>query len=173
MPAVTDFRNYTLDITRVDAAGKDVGRKVYSKLYAVENLLRVVIHSILTAQIGTNWWTVAVDPNIQKRVSSLIAQYAKSPWYSTPGKHELYYAFLSDLNNIIATNSHLFTPSIPDIDQWIARIEQVRLPRNIVGHMNWLTVTDRKRIDVFYDDIQHLLTGLKSSGVGLHIPPIR
>lgn len=170
MPTAADFRNYAFEVARVDLAGKDIGRKVYFKLYAVENLLRVVIHSILTAQIGMNWWTVAVDPNIRRQVSSRMAEYAKSPWHSTPGKHELYYAFLSDLNKIVTTNSHLFKPLISDIDLWIARIEQVRLPRNIVGHMNWLTVTDRKRIDVFYDDMQHLLTGLKNSGVNLHIP---
>jgi hypothetical protein len=42
----------------------------------------------------------------------------------------------------------------------LARLEQVRLPRNIVGHMNWLTVADRKRIDVMHADIQALLNHL-------------
>jgi hypothetical protein len=71
--------------------------------------------------------------------------------------HGVYYLFLSDLNKIITPNSHLFRPHVPDIDQWIARIEQIRVPRNIVGHMNWLTAVDRTRIDVLYADLQQLV----------------
>ena len=156
MPKAADFRNYAFDPTRIDLAGKDVGRKVYWKLYTIENLLRIIIHSVLSVQMNPNWWAVAVDPSIKSKVASHKSEYAKMPWHSTPGKHDLYYTFLSDLNKIITANSHLFTPSIPDINQWVARIEQIRMPRNIIGHVNWLTATDRKRIDVFYDDIQHL-----------------
>jgi hypothetical protein len=170
MPAVGDFRNYSFDRTNIDSSGKDVGRKVYWKLYAIENLVRVLVHSVLTAQAGTNWWAVAVDPGIRDTIRKRMADYAKRPWHSTPGKHDIYFTFLSDLNRIIVANSHLFEPVIPDIDQWIARIEQVRLPRNVVGHMNWPSVTDRQRIDVFYSDIQQLMNQLADSGVILTIP---
>ena len=160
--AIADFRGYAFDTSKVDASGKDVGHKVYWKLYAIENLVRVIVHSVLSAQVGTNWWTVAVDPAIQKSVKSRMGDYGQRPWHSTPGKHEIYYAFLSDLNKILAPNSHLFKPHITDVDQWIARFEQIRLPRNIVGHMNWLTTVDRNRIDVVYADIQHLMTQLSA-----------
>lgn len=164
-----DFRTSAFDRARIDTSGKDLGRKVYWKLYAIENLIRVVVHSILTAQIGTDWWSIAVDKTIQAQVRWRISAYNAQPWHSTPGKHEVYYLFLSDLNKIIAPNSHLFAPHIPDIDQWIARIEQIRLPRNIVGHMNWLSKVDRNRIDVLYADIQHLIVGL-ASNVTLVVP---
>ncbi len=168
--AAADFRTHAFDLARVDASGKDVGRKVYWRLYAIENLIRVVIHSVLAAQIGPDWWAKAASPDIRGRVKAYKAQYAKAPWYSTPGTHEVYYTFLSDLNKILSANSHLFEPKIPDIDQWVAKIEQVRMPRNIVGHMNWLTSTDRKRIDVFYDDVRRLVDGLIGSGLVLTIP---
>lgn len=99
-----------------------------------------------------------------------MSEYAGKPWHSTPGRHEIYYAFLSDLNKIITAHSHLFVPLVPDIDQWVARIEQVRLPRNVVGHMNWPSAIDRDRIDVFYADIQHLIGHLVAGGVSLSIP---
>lgn len=166
-----DFRGVAFDVARVDAAGKDVGRHVYWKLYAIENLVRVVVTSVLTAMVGPNWWNLTVDPSLQKKINDRMKDYDKVPWHSKPGKHELYYALLSDLNRVIATNSHLFKQKyIPDIDQWIARIEQVRMPRNVVGHMNWLTPTDRKRIDVFYDDIQNLIVGLRNVGLALNYP---
>jgi hypothetical protein len=163
MPKAADFRSYAFDHVKVDVSGKDLGRKVYWKLYAIENLVRIIVHSVLTAQVGANWWTLAVDPNIRGSVKSRMADYGKQPWHGTPGKHEVYYAFLSDLNKIITPNSHLFKPHIADIDQWIARIEQIRLPRNIVGHMNWLSTVDRNRIDVIYADIQHLVAQLTTS----------
>jgi hypothetical protein len=170
MPQAADFRNYAYDNIRVDASGKDIGRRVYWKLYAIENVLRVIVHSVLTAEVAPTWWSVAVDPGIKSQVVNRKTEYANQPWHSTPGGHEIYYAFLSDLNKVITANSHLFERHIPDIDQWIARIEQIRLPRNIVGHMNWLSATDRNRIDVFYADIQHLTSRIAITGLRLLIP---
>ncbi len=171
MPTVTDFRSLTFDPAKVDAGGKEVGRRVYWKLYAVENLVRVVVHSVLSQQINPGWWQVAVDADTQKRVKKFMDQYANQPWHSTPGRHEIYYTFLSDLSEIIRANSNLFLPVIEDIDMWIARIEQIRLPRNVVGHMNWPSETDRMRIDVFHSDLQQLVRKLAAkSGFTLVIP---
>jgi len=170
MPRTLDFRNYSFATSRIDASGKNVGRRVYWKLYAIENVVRIIVHSILTAQISPNWWTVAVNSGIQGRVCSRMAQYANQPWHTPPGRHEVYYTFLPDLNEIIRANSHLFRPHVRDIDQWIARIEQIRLPRNIVGHMNWPSTIDRNRIDVFHADITHLATQLITRGMTLAIP---
>jgi hypothetical protein len=155
---------------RVDAAGRNIGTRVYWKLYAIENLIRVVVHSVLTVQAGTGWWNIAVDPDLRKRVEDRKKEYAKRPWHSKPGRHEVYYTFLTDLVKIIAANSNLFLPIIKDIDQWIARLEQVRLPRNIVGHMNWPSAIDRQRIDVCHADLQHLVKQLADSGTNLIIP---
>ena len=171
MPVVTDFRTHAFDIAKINACGRDVGRNVYWRLFAVENLVRVVVHSVLTKQVAPNWWAVCVDPDTQKQVARFQAQYAAKPWHGSPGLHEIYYTFLSDLNPIIATNSHHFLPLIPDIDTWIGRIEQIRVPRNVVGHMNWPSVNDRKRIDLFHDDFQALVKKLAAtSGVTLLIP---
>lgn len=156
----TDFRTHPFDTKKVESSGKNVGTKVYWKLYAIENLIRIVIHSILTAQLGSAWWTLVADPKMQKDVAGMMKSYGNRPWHSTPGKHEVYYLFLSDLTKILTTNSNQFQPHITDIDQWTARLEQIRLPRNIVGHMNWLTDVDRGRIDVCHADVQQLVAKL-------------
>jgi len=158
--AARDFRSHSFDVNRVDIAGKDIGGRVYWKLYAIENLIRVIVHSVLTVQLGKNWFQQVADNDLRKDVARLMTDYASRPWYGTPGKHEIYYVYLSDLTKILTTNSAQFKPHIANIDQWTARLEQVRLPRNIVGHMNWLTDTDRKRIDVCYADIQQLVAML-------------
>lgn len=170
MPAIRDFRAAPgFDLGRVNTAGRDVGRRVYWKLYAIENVARVIVHSVLSAQIGSAWWTTAADPGLQKKAQGFRSRYTSKPWHSSPGSHDIYYVDLSDLNEIIRANSHLFLPIIPDIDQWMARIEQVRLPRNIVAHMNWPNDTDRKRIDVLFDDLRALSSSL-SGRLSLVVP---
>ncbi len=170
MAPVADFRGPTFNAPRIDASGKDIGRRVYWKLYTIENILRVIINSVLTVQIGATWWTTAADTKIQQQVQRFRATYTQHPWHGVPGNHDIYYTHLSDLSEIMRANSHLFIPIMKDVDQWIARIEQVRLPRNIVGHMNWPTATDRNRINVLYDDVQALATHLAGSGLTMIIP---
>lgn len=169
MPAVKDFRLASFDVARVRVSGQNVGKTVYWKLYAIENVMRIIIHSVLSAQIGPNWWTTAVDTDLQGKAKRFQASYAARPWHSSPGTHDIYYLGLADLNEIVRANSNLFLPLIPEVNQWIARIEQVRLPRNVVAHMNWPHQIDRNRIDVVYADIQELATQL-SSTFSLSIP---
>jgi len=164
MPAAADFRASTaFDTSKVDASGRDIGRKVYWKLYAVENIMRVIVHSVLSSQIGANWWSLGVDPSLQKKAQRFRSTYAASPWHSAPGTHDIYFLDLADLNEIVRANSNLFLPVIPDVDQWMARIEQIRLPRNVVAHMNWPSSNDRQRIDVFYNDVKALVGKLAAS----------
>jgi len=140
-----------------------MGGKVYPKLYAIENLIRIVVHTVLTVQLGNNWWSLTADPALQKNVSKRMTSYRKQPWHSAPGRHEVYYVYLSDLTKILTTHSGAFLPHIPDIAQWTARLEQIRVPRNIVGHMDWLTNTDRRRIEVCLDDVEQLVVKLASN----------
>ena len=170
MPAASDFRSGSaLDLSRVDTSGRNIGRNVYWKLYAIENVIRVIIHSILSVQIAPNWWSLAASSSMQRKVQRFRSTYTSSPWHSSPGTHDIYYLDLADLNEIMRANSNLFLPVIRDIDQWMARIEQIRLPRNIVAHMNWPNATDRQRIDVFYNDVRSLAGHLAAS-VQLSIP---
>ena len=158
--AAADFRTLPFDLNKVDASGKNVGGKVYWKLYAIENLIRIVVHSVLTAQLGPTWWSIAVDPTTQKEVERLKRSYGKKPWYSTPGKHEIYYLVLSELTKVLTTNSNQFKPTHSRHRPVDRQLEHIRVPRNIVGHMNWLTNTDRGRIDVCYADVQQLIDHL-------------
>jgi hypothetical protein len=166
---ITDFRSRSFDIANVDRSGKDVGRKVYWQLYCVENLVRVLVHSILSAQVGIDWWEISVSSTIRQKASRRKQGYTNVPWHSSPGAHEIYYIDLSDLNEIIRANSNLFQPVVTDVDAWIARIEQLRLPRNVVAHMNWPSTTDRKRIQVFHADVKALVDSV-SSRVTISIP---
>lgn len=169
-PVIADFRQYSFQTTRVERAGKFLGRSTYWRLYAIENLIRVLIHSVLSGQQGPNWWAQAVDANIQGKAQRFRQTYLQSPWHTNPGTHDIYLVFLSDLNEIIRANSNLFVPLIRDIDQWMARIEQIRIPRNIIGHMNFLNRNDRSRIDIFHTDLLALISQLQNRGLVISIP---
>jgi hypothetical protein len=167
-PAVRDYRLAAFDAAKVDACGRQVGRRVYWKLYAIENIVRVTTNTVLAGQLGASWWSLAVDPNVRRKIQKRMADYANSK--SMPGKHDLYYALLTELTKIVANNSNVFRPLIPDIDHWVARLEDLRLPRNVVGHMNWPNVHDRQQIDTLYVDLQVLVKRLAGTGMSFGIP---
>ena len=160
-----DFRTITKFNTQaIKRNGEYIGKNDYWKLYSVENLYRIIIHSILSVQISrppkTDWWIYGTDVNIQSRATNFKNNYIKKFIYTKPGVHEIYYIFLSDLNEIVRANINLFYPIIKDIDKWIVKIEDINLPRNVVAHMNFLNVTDHNRIDTIYCDMLALFDSL-------------
>jgi hypothetical protein len=165
--SVPDYRTLPFSLASLDAAGTSAGRSVYRQLYGIENILRVVIHSVLTAQIGGNWWGIAVAPGVQNKVRGVQASYAAAPGRTPAVRHPLYYTFLPDLSDIIRPNTHLFLPAVPDIATWLVRIERIRLPRNIVGHMNWPTQSDRRLIRETYRAARGTIADVLAAGVPL------
>lgn len=167
---VVDFRSRAFSVSNVESSAKNVGRNVYWKLYVIENLARVLLHSVLQAQIGPNWWSVGVSPRIQEDAQDREATYSRRPWYTSPGTHDIYFTFLTELVEIMRANANLFLHVVPDIDQWIARLALIRIPRNVAGHMNWVNKIDRKRVDVTYSDMCALITHLSTTGLAIKIP---
>ncbi len=170
MAMTRDFRKYAFKPDRIDRCGRYIGGESYWKLYAIENTLRVVINSVLSAQINPNWWSTSADPRLVTNALRFRAQYTARPRHASPGRHDIYLVFLSDLNQIIRIHSHQFRPLIPDIDRWIARLEGIRLPRNLVGHMNFPNYYDRGRIHDAYQRLPVLLSRLRDRGIPLLIP---
>lgn len=170
MPIVRDFKRYPYKPIRLDRCGRDVGSKVYWKLYAIENTIRVVIHSVLTAQLGPTWWAVAVDAKIAGKAARFRAGYVKRPRNATPGTSDIYLIFLTDLTEILRANTNLFTPVVPDTNNWIATLEAIRLPRNLVGHMNFPNSYDRSQVDFAYSQLPSLIRSLTASGVPILTP---
>lgn len=170
MPVVRDFRNYSFGSARIDRCGRRVGSRLYWKLYAIENTIRIVIHSVLTVQINPNWWTVAVDPDVVKQAAKRRRGYAARPSNANPGLSDIHLVFLSDLTDIMRANSHLFTPVVPDTNNWIATLESIRVPRNLVGHMNFPNSFDSATIDSAYSQLPTLMEQLSIHNVPVLIP---
>jgi len=170
MAVAADFRRFAFDLQRVDKSGKSLARDSYWRLYAAENLLRVLVHTVLESQLGPDWWLLATPKHMQDDAEDARKRYLAHPWHGTAGTHPIYFCYLSSLAKILEANKNLFDPVVKDIDGWIARTEQIVLPRNVVGHMNWLSATDKNRIQVFHSDVHALLKKLAENGLQLLIP---
>ena len=170
MPIVHDFRKHSFSSDRIGQCGRFVGSKLYWKLYAIENSFRIVIHSVLTAQMGVNWWALAVEPKVAKKAADRRAAYAARPSNASPGTSDIHLLYLSELTNILRASSHEFTRIVPDTNNWIITLESIRVPRNLVGHMNFPNAFDKAAIDSAYSQLPSLLGHLSVHNVPLLIP---
>jgi len=172
MPLVRDFRNYSYKSVRIDRCGRHIGSELYWKLYAIENTVRIVIHSVLTAQVGTDWWSeaVGVESTMAKNASKARARYAAKPQNANPGLSDIHLVTLKELTEILRVNSHLVIRVVPDVSDWIATLESIRVPRNLVGHMNFPNAFDRMAIDSAYSQLATLLGHLSTNRVPVLVP---
>jgi hypothetical protein len=173
-----DYRTLPFHVTRVGDSGRYIGRAIYWKLYAIENLVRVIVNSVLGDEFGySEWWDNAARAvviggrkTLGQRVAEIRADYARHAISSNPGTHDIYYVLLPDLTKIIASNSDFFRDRKIEIDEWIVRLEDIRLRRNMIGHMNWLDDPDKNEIDRTYTDLKKLLKRIELSGLPIAIP---
>src|SRR5260370_32377411 len=105
MPVVRDFRRYAYTSARVNRCGRSVANGPYWRLYSLENAMRVVINSVLLSQVGQNWWSTAVDPNIVKKAQKRRTKYTARPRHANPGAHDIYLIDLFDLIEILRINT--------------------------------------------------------------------
>ncbi len=171
MAGIQDFRSSTFARTKVEACGRFLGHRSYWKLYSIENYVRIILHSVLVALVGPNWWSTSVDPKVQSRIEGLKKDYHKRSLHTSPGRHDIYFAYLSDLTKIMTASRHLIVTVISDVDSWIVKMENIRIPRNLVGHMNFPNSSDRDRIDKLHTDLSALMQKLeKQPNVKIQIP---
>jgi hypothetical protein len=171
MAGIQDFREFQFSPSRVDTCGRYLGHRSYWKLYSIENYLRVILHSVLSVQIAPTWWDVVVDPKTKNNIANVKRDYLRKGAHTSPGSHDIYYVYLSDLTKMIAATRHLMIRVIEDIDTWLVKVEGVRIPRNLVGHMNFPNYADRLRIDTLYAELSELMHRLEGiPGLKIRIP---
>jgi hypothetical protein len=171
MAGTQDFRLSAFARQRVDNCGRYLGHNTYWKLYSIENYLRVILHSVLLDQIGSTWLDQSIDSEKKKNIAKSKKDYLKKPVHTLPGNHDVYYLYLSDLSKIMLANRHLILSLIPDVDNWVVKIEQARIPRNLIGHMNFPNQGDRVRIDMLHAELSGLVQKLeKRAGFTIRIP---
>lgn len=170
MTLAGDYRDAaSLDRALLSSSGRFLGKRLYWKLYFIENALRVVINSVLSLQFKTRDWIPSVTTKKERK--RIEEQKRRSTGrHNVPGKHDVYYLYLSQLTKIISFNSHQFDPVVPDIDNWVVKLEHLAISRNLIAHANWPNTYDLTIIEETHRDMVALLDYLKSKGVILTIP---
>jgi hypothetical protein len=141
------------------AIAEDAARMatIYSRLYVLENSIRIVISRILAAKYGKDWWSSQVPAEVRNQVDQRKASESKKPWHGRRGSHEIYYSDFSDLRRLIVKNWPDFIFLFPS-QHWIGqKLEELEAPRNIVAHNNPLSAGDQRRIELYFDDWMALL----------------
>lgn len=147
---MSDYRTSAFDVGILTVYGKTLGKKYYWKIYAAENIIRVLIHSVLSVQVGLDWWDLVVDSGIRDKAKGIRQDYLNRTPKRNPGNHDIYCTYLSGLEKILFDNKGFFQPLVPKIDNIIIRLNGIRVPRNLTGHMNILNANDRRSITSFY-----------------------
>jgi hypothetical protein len=160
MTGPVDFRIGNFNARVIIKCGKYVGEKAYWKLFSIENNLRVIIHSVLSVQARPDWWDEHVDESIRKTAIRFERQYDLVRSQTKPGKHGIYYIGLRDLGEIFRANRNLFDPLMPDLEEWLLKIEIIRMPRNLVAHSNNPKHVDYQKIDQVYRASKTLLKNI-------------
>jgi hypothetical protein len=104
------------------------------------------------------------------KATNIRASYVARPRNAHPGVQDIHLIFLTDLTNILRDNSHQFLPVVTDTNNWIAMLEAIRVPRNLVGHMNFPNAYDKAAIDLAYSRLPSLMGQLATNGVPILIP---
>jgi hypothetical protein len=161
MAGMQDFRNYPFAQSRVELCGRYLGHNAYWKLYAIENGLRVILHSVLSAQYGNAWLDAAIEPAVKKRIEWIKSTYLAKKVHAMPGRHDVYFLYLPDLAKIMLVTANLIENVISDVDDWVVKIESIQTPRNLVGHMNFPNESDREKINKVHGELKVLIRGLE------------
>lgn len=168
-----DYKKWPFSPHRVLRSGINIGKYNYSKLFLIENCLRIIINTVLSVQIGPDWWDLIMNPKKKKDALKNRDRHYKRlkirPSRSAPWNHGIYHIFLSDLKDIAEQNSHLIEPILKDIYQYIIDLENTLGPRNFICHMNYPPNRDRALINNLYEKTQKLLTELEKK-IPLNIP---
>jgi hypothetical protein len=159
MFSVVDFKNQSrFSLEDLIDTGFYLGGNIYRKFYVIENLYRIIIHSILSVQVpsGSDWWLINAPDKIQTKAKERKINYSKAG-IRLPGKHLIYYTYLRELNEITRGNSGAFAPIISNIDEIVFKINNINEPRNMVAHMNFPGEKDKQLVDDTYEEFRVLI----------------
>lgn len=142
-----DFRNKPYNLNSIVFSGKYSGNRFYYKLFIIENLIRIILHTILTNESPStsNWWNDCV-PN-----------YLKKPWHRRSPHHGVYHLFLKDLIDILRRNRPLIEPHVSNFNELILEIELFNNARRKIAHTKYLNADDLDKLDNLYSRTKSLI----------------
>jgi hypothetical protein len=125
---------------------------VYVAIASFENSVRDLITSVLSEQVGANWWEACVSEKIRTRAQQKIEEEDKVRWHVQRGADPINYTLMSDLVSIMRQNWSHFEPHIPTIEWAAGLMDVIERSRNVIMHSGMLSRTDVERIGIYVRD---------------------
>lgn len=125
---------------------------VYVAIASFENSVRDLITSVLSEQIGANWWEACVSEKIRTKAQQKIVEEDKIRWHVQRGASPINYTLMSDLVSILRQNWPHFEPHIPTIEWAAGLMDVVERSRNVIMHSGMLARTDIERVGIYIRD---------------------
>jgi hypothetical protein len=125
---------------------------VYIAIASFENSVRDLITSVLSEQVGANWWEACVSEKIRARAQQKIEEEDKIRWHVQRGASPINYTLMSDLVSILRQNWSHFEPHIPTIEWASGLMDVIERSRNVIMHSGMLTRTDIERVGIYIRD---------------------
>jgi Swt1-like HEPN len=125
---------------------------VYIAVASFENSVRDLITSVLSEQVGANWWEACVSEKIRTRAQQKIEEEDKVRWHVQRGASPINYTLMSDLVSILRQNWTHFEPHIPTIEWAAGLMDVIERSRNVIMHSGMLSRTDVERVGIYIRD---------------------
>jgi len=148
---------------RVMKDATTMAEHVYPIMYVFENSVREFITRVLRNVHGDGWWSAAAPSEVKNLVQGRMAQEKKHAWHGRRGAHEIFYTDIEDLRRLVTSNRNWphFEPLLHDQNWFATRVSEIKLSRNIVAHNNPLLPNDVKRLEVYFQEWQDLITAVR------------
>lgn len=125
---------------------------VYVAIAAFENSVRDLITSVLSEQVGADWWETCVSEKIRTRAQQKLDEEDKVRWHVQRGASPINYTLMSDLVSILRQNWLHFEPHIPTIEWAAGLMDVIERSRNVIMHSGMLSRTDIERVGIYIRD---------------------
>jgi hypothetical protein len=174
MATIADFRNRNFNLILIDKCGKYLGKEAYCLLYSIENIFRIIIHSVLTIQINKdNWWFSVADKDMMAEANKNKQKYVAEFPDIKIGMHEIYHVNLSHLKSILEKQSFAFLPILKEKKQLLSEcinlLKIIISPRNKIAHMNFITNQQIKNAETLLKKSK-LLLSILDEHIKMRIP---
>jgi hypothetical protein len=128
--------------------GKRMAEQVYPLLYFFENSARDLIHGVLRAQVGADWWSQIASTRLQGKASDRLGDEGREAWHGGRGAHAVFYVDLTDLPRIVGHPRawEYFKLIFPRGSWFEGVVDDMNVSRRVVAHMNPLGADDIKLV---------------------------
>ncbi len=153
-----------LTVPIINHAAKNA--ELYPFMFSLESSVRLLIQVQLEKRYGPSWWSSHVKRDIREKVERRKKTEQLNPWSGQRGTKDIHYTDFADLANMLRANTDIFDPLFTGMKGGLSfltrRLDELEGTRNNLAHACPLKDRDRKRLQLYFEEIYDILDTLIS-----------